>query len=191
MKTMNWQDKFRIYTLLLLMVLGIVPSLQWHQVIKQRAKLNADIKAFNADVNAKLAQIKELQKHTVELQKQTGQLSGCLAGPKPEIGGPHCHAVTVKKTNGGCAQHDGAFSCHYDFLQPQTWGRCLMEVDNSLDCEKGGVLSHYEDGAAIPAWNLEAKSCPLLKDQIAKFGQDPTMTMPVTIEMPHKEAPKT
>jgi hypothetical protein len=178
---MKWHDWFRVATILVLMVLGIYPSIAWHEAYKERAKINTDMKAFDADINAKLAQIKELQ-------KQADQLNGCLAGPKPEVGGPHCHAVDVEKTSRGCTKHGNALSCHYDFLQPETWGRCLMETDNSLDCEKDGTLSHYRDGAKIADWSLEAKSCPLLKDQIAKFGQDPTMTMPpLTIVWPRKE----
>lgn len=92
-----------------------------------------------------------------------------------------CRKADIKKTESGCKQDASGIECHSDFLQPQTWGRCLMEKDSSLDCESKGVLSHYPDGAASPDWTAKAEDCSELADQIKKHGQGETLGIEIVV----------
>jgi hypothetical protein len=121
------------------------------------------------------------------------------ARPYPEICGGEtavikplsttCRKPDIKKTESGCKQDaSGAVECHSDFLQPQTWGRCLMEKDSSLDCESKGLLSHYPEGAASPDWSAKAEDCSEMAEQIKKLGQGEILG--IQIEIPVDPEPK-
>jgi hypothetical protein len=102
-----------------------------------------------------------------------------------------CPKVEVKESHHGCQAADGGTECQFDFLQPEAWGRCVQEKDESLDCELQGKLSHYGMASATPDWTADAARCPELAAQIKKFGQEPMIEEHILIALPPKPRPKT
>lgn len=102
----------------------------------------------------------------------------------------HCEQVPVKESGKGCRVHDGTVECYLDFLQPESWGRCLKEKDGSLLCMNHGQIAHYstEDKKE---WELPVKDCPTLARQIEQDGQPAVQELPIEIAAPPAPRPRT
>jgi hypothetical protein len=174
MREFEFRDWFKVVTLVIMCGLAVYPSIAWHEVRVQRQKLEARVKEWETEIDAKQA---ESRRELAEAEKLTAENEKLM-----KYDPANCHPVEVKKTQSGCAWSGDGVYCGADFMQPETWGRCLMEKDQSFDCAKDGALAHYGPKKTAPDWTLPTKSCPALAQQIDKFGQDPAMG--VTIPMP-------
>ncbi len=103
----------------------------------------------------------------------------------------HCVATELHSSS-DCAQDGNAMTCKFDFLQPYKWGRCGMEKDESLLCEKDGLIAHHPKYSPRPDWSMAAKACAVLHGEIQKHGQGPEMSIPIQIErVPPESKPRT
>ena len=102
----------------------------------------------------------------------------------------HCRPIAVKPTTNACSvTPDGrGMECHIDFLQPQAWGRCLQQTDETLLCQNENRISHYNQRSQKD-WTLAVTDCPALAEQIKQQGQDPELATPPLIVLPER-APK-
>lgn len=100
-----------------------------------------------------------------------------------------CPSFTITLMENGCTSTSDGVDCHLDFLQPKSWGRCFMEMDNSLVCQSGNVISHYRDGSSSPDWKCDAALCRNLADAVKKYGQDATQELKMEIVVPPPQPP--
>jgi hypothetical protein len=91
-----------------------------------------------------------------------------------------------RSTGNGC---DANGDCHFDFLQPDEWGRCVESEDETLFCRKGETISHYNKQSKL-ASSWKTKACPALAEQVEKEGQAPELWLQIEIPAPTAPQPK-
>jgi hypothetical protein len=177
----------KLMRLISMLVLVVCLGISQYIIHQQHGRLQRDSETL-AEVSSTME--RELQ----ALKGCDSALAATVKEPKPPTArASHCKPLDIKKTETGCTYDDGLMECHTDFLQPHTWGRCVMLKDKSLACANKGVIAHYPEGAANPDWKMGAADCALVAKQIQERGQGDSLgiTIQIPVSTPEPKGPKT